>query len=397
MVFTMELSALATSDTNPWSDRSIPLTEDDPRENYPRDRDRVIHCASFRKLQHKTQVLGVHEGDYFRTRLSHSLEVMQIGRTLACWLGLTEPLVETICLSHDLGHAPFGHAGEYALKRLLGNHGMDWNANTHSLSLVEYLEVQYPNHRGLNLTWAVREGLARHSTRYDVPDNSNGEYHKFAQPSLEAQVANIADVIAYCTHDVEDALLARLLEIEDLHYLGLNIWGTSWKRACTEMRECHSEEAPPGVNLSHLLITRTRRHLIDHLVRDVYQETVRRVSDSQVEHVLQARSTTEPLVAFSEGGALEVDRLLDFMMGRVYGGPTVARQNFRADHIITSLFESLLADSSLLPTRVQTTMKVEQSPMEVARFLASLTDRGAMDLFTELFVPTERTMGHHVL
>ncbi|MDY6835101.1 MAG: dNTP triphosphohydrolase [Chloroflexota bacterium] len=392
----MELSALATLDTSPWSDRLIPLTEDDPRDNYPRDRDRVIHCASFRKLQHKTQVLVVHEGDYFRTRLTHSLEVMQIGRTLARWFGLTEPLVETICLSHDLGHAPFGHAGEYALKHLLEDYGMDWNANAHSLNLVEYLDVQYPNHRGLNLTWAVREGLARHSTRYDVPDN-NGEYHKFSQPSMEAQVANIADVIAYCTHDVEDALLARLLEMDDLHSLDINIWATSWKKARIEVQERHSDEVPPGVDYGNLLISRIRRHLIDLLVRDVYQETSRRVLDSHVENLLQARSAQEPLVAFSQGIELEVDHLLDFMMKRVYGGPTVARQNSRADHIISALFKSLLANNSLLPTRIQNTMDLDQAPMEVARFLASLTDRGAMDLFAELFVPTERTMGHHVL
>src|SRR4030042_619652 len=212
----VSLSAcLATADANPWARRTHPESGDDPRGSYQRDRDRILHCDSFRKLQHKTQVFVVQEGDFFRPRLTHSLEVAQIGRTLAHMLNLAEPLVEAICLGHDLGHAPFGHAGEQELQRLLRQHGREWNANAHSLSVVEELELQYPEHYGLNLTWATREGLARHRPRYDTPAET-GEYAVYRQPSLEAQVGNVADLIAYSTHDVEDAFVARLIANDDL-------------------------------------------------------------------------------------------------------------------------------------------------------------------------------------
>ncbi len=393
----MSLAALATPDARPWSSRTYPQSGDDPRGSYARDRDRILHCDSFRKLQHKTQVLVVQEGDFFRTRLTHSLEVAQIGRTLARMLDLTEPLVEALCLGHDLGHAPFGHAGEQELQRLLRGHGLEWNANAHSLSVVEELELQYPEHHGLNLTWATREGLARHRTRYDPPVES-GEYSKYRQPSLEAQVGNVADLLAYSTHDVEDALVAGLLAIDDLGGTHIAIWETGWSKAGDEFAKAHPNGIWPGVDKSQLLAKRARRHLIDSLIRDVVVETEARRQKCGVETLQEARDSEDPLVAFSPGVSGQVEKLLDFMMEKVYGGPVVARQNYRASHILSRSFEALSHNHSLLPTSVQQRIHGGSEPnLEVARFLAGLTDRSAVDLYAELFEPGERAMGHRIL
>lgn len=391
------LSALSTPDASPWADRAYPEGGDDPRGNYQRDRDRILHSDSFRKLQHKTQVFVVHEGDFFRTRLTHSLEVAQIGRSLARMVKLTEPLVEAICLGHDLGHSPFGHAGEEELQRLLKQHRLEWNSNAHSLSVVEDLELQYCDHRGLNLTWAVREGLARHKTRYDAPAET-GEYVEYPQPSLEAQVASMADLIAYSTHDVEDALLAGLLEIDDLQEMHIDIWNVSWQKANDEFQRAHPKGQWPGVNTRQLLIKRAHRHLIDHLIRDVVAEAASRTQRAGVQTLEGARSLEHALVAFSAEVSVQVETLLDFMLARVYKGPLVARQNYRASHIMRCLFEALSGEPSLLPTWAQERIHGGSSPaMEVARFLAGLTDRSAADLYAELFEPTERAMGHRIL
>ena len=393
----MSFLALSTPDANPWARRTHPESGDDPRGNYQRDRDRILHCDSFRKLQHKTQVFVVQEGDFFRTRLTHSLEVAQIGRTLAHMLNLTEPLVEAICLGHDLGHAPFGHAGEQELQRLLRQHGREWNANAHSLSAVEELELQYCEYHGLNLTWAMREGLARHRTRYDTPAET-GEYAVYRQPSLEAQVANVADLIAYSTHDVEDALVAGLLQIDDLEKAQIAIWEAGWHKARDEFAKAHPTGIWSGVDKSLLLSKRARRHLIDYLIRDVSIETEDRVRKYGVKTLEEARGLEYMLVAFSPGVAAQVEKLLDFMMEKVYRGPIIARQNYRASHILSRLFEALSKNHTLLPTWVQERIQGGSEPcLEVARFLARLTDRSAVDLYAELFEPGERAMGHRIL
>lgn len=395
-----DLAPWATPDESPWADRCHPERGGDFRGSYQRDRDRIIHCASFRKLQHKTQVLVVHEGDYFRTRLNHSIEVTQIGRTLACWLKLTEPLVEAICLGHDLGHVPFGHAGEHEFQRILAKDGLEWNSNVHSLTVVEELEIQYPNARGLNLTWATREGLARHRTKHDIPGEDE-RYGTYRQPSLEAQVANVADAIAYNTHDVEDALLARLLEEEQLHGLSIRIWEDSWQQAKDEFNEAHPGGYWLGVDDDRLLnIRRAHRHLIDCLITDVRYEALRRCSCHNVTTIAEARDLEEPIVAFSKEVAPQVESLQKFMMNEVYKGDVVARQNYRAGHILRELFRALLSDPKLLPSSVHQQLKKKGGsppPLEIARFLSGLTDRGAADLYAELFEPTERAMGHRIV
>src|SRR3954454_2775635 len=219
------LSHLRTPESAPYTDRrhAPPRPSDDPRPAFAHDRDRIVHADAFRRLQHKTQVMVVSEGDFFRTRLTHTLETAQIGRAVATLLGLSEPLTEAICLGHDLGHTPFGHTGETALNTLLANQG-GWDSNFHSLVVVEEIEVNYADYPGLDLTWACREGIARHQTPFDLPV-TDGEYVRSAQPSLEAQVCNLADVIAYATHDVQDAIESRMLALGHLQ---------SW----AEMNDC---------------------------------------------------------------------------------------------------------------------------------------------------------------
>lgn len=396
----MSFAELATPDLPPWSERAHAEAADDPRGSFQRDRDRILHSVSFRKLQHKTQVFVVHEGDFFRTRLTHTLEVAQIGRTIAGMLGLNEPLIEAICLGHDLGHAPFGHAGEESLGRLLRDCGLDWNSNAYSLTLVEDVERQYAGHAGLNLTWATREGLARHITRFDEPA-SDSAYWQYPQSSLEAQVSCAADIIAYSAHDLEDALAAGLLTISDLSGQGIAVWEECWNRAKEEFTIAHPESPPPGLDRFSLLVRRARRHLIDVLIRDLVRATSDQIARHCVRTSEQARFLDHPLSGFSGHIEEQVGTLVDYMKASVYKSPLVARQNYRAGHILSSLFRALTEGEAgsypLLPVWVQERIAGGgRWEMEVARFLAGLTDRGAADLYAELFDPQRRAMGHRI-
>lgn len=395
----MTLSSLATPDDMPWSDRRHQEVEEDFRSSYQRDRDCILHSDSFRKLQHKTQVFVVQEGDFFRTRLTHTLEVAQIARSLAVGLGLNEALAEAIALGHDLGHGPFGHTGEEALRDFLKLTGREWNANAHSLTVADELEVQHPGYPGLNLTWAVREGLARHNTKFDVPTETE-EFGKYEQPSLEAQVVNKADVVAYATHDVEDAVLAGLIDLEELHGLRIQILSESWSQAKRELGYSGTQRPRGSATKLQLLVRRTRRHLINRLVRDILDETERRVSQATPHSLIEARSLCEPLVALSPEIDVGVDQLLEIMLERVYKGPTVARQNHRARHILRHLYNAIIGNPKLLPVRVQEHVSGKKQGAllwEAACFLAGLTDRTAVDLYAELFEPSERSMGHRIL
>lgn len=282
------------------------------------------------------------------------------------------------------------------MERLLRERGLEWNANAHSLSVVEELELQYCEYHGLNLTWATREGLARHRTRYDPPAET-GEYATYRQPSLEAQVGSIADLIAYSSHDVEDALGAGLLEIDDLEKAQIAIWETGWHKAGAEFAKAHPTGTWSGVDKAQLLNKRARRHLIDFLIRDVSIETENRVRKYAVKTLEEVRGFETNLVAFSPDVATQVEKLLDFMMERVYKGPVVTRQNYRASYILSSLFGALSANHYLLPTWIRERIRDGSEPdLEVARFLAGLTDRSAVDLYAELFEPSDRAMGHHI-
>lgn len=388
------LSNLATPEKSPWFDRQYIEKDIDPRGRFQRDRDRILHSDSFRKLQYKTQVFVVHEGDFFRTRLTHSLEVSQIGRTLASMFKVSEPLVEAICLGHDLGHAPFGHIGEEALQKFLGESGLNWNANAHSLTVVEELEVQYFQHPGLNLTWATREGIARHATKFDAPVEE-GDYAKYKQPSLETQIANLADLIAYCSHDVEDAIFARILSIDDLNSIDSSLW-----KECCERAEKESDEGENSWQESerkHLQVKRIHRHLIDLLIHNAFEHTCRQLSTLGKTSMDEIRNLDSPVIHFDDEIYEQVNNLLDFMVDNVYKSLIVSRQNYRANLVISSLCKALEEDTKLLPVRVKEGIsKGADKATEIARFIAGLTDRSATDLYAELFEPSERSMGHFI-
>jgi len=303
-------------------------------------------------------------------------------------------LVEAICLGHDLGHAPFGHTGEVALQGFLKVHGLTWNANAHSLTVVEESEVQYFQHRGLNLTWATREGIARHSTKFDTPVEE-GEYAKYRQPSLETQIANLADLIAYCSHDVEDAIFAHIIDIGNLDKLGSSIWEKCYRKAKNEHKT--TLQVWQDSDKERLTTKRIHRHLIDLLIKNAFDYTRKRMSSPSKARLEDIRDADSPLISFDDETATQIENLLDFMVNNVYKSPIVNRQNYRADLIISKLCEALKEDLKLLPMRVQEQIKHgADENIEIARFIAGLTDKGATDLYSELFEPTERSMGHFI-
>ncbi len=246
MEFRDALAHLRTPDDSPWTNRKHPTLPDaDARSAFERDRDRIIHSEHFRRLQHKTQVLIVTEGDLYSTRLLHSVETAQLGRSIAASLGLNGALAEVICLAHDVGHTPFGHQGEETLKRLLADFG-GWDSNHHSLRVIDEIEAQYAAFPGLNLTMAVREGVARHQTPFDVPAVVYGtgeELGEYRAPSPEAQVGNVADEVAYLTHDLHDALEQGLITRIDCEAaLGQSgLWKRAWHKTDGEMQVSHPE------------------------------------------------------------------------------------------------------------------------------------------------------------
>ncbi len=387
------LSHLRTPETAPYTDRRYApaRASDDPRPAFAHDRDRIVHADAFRRLQHKTQVMVVSEGDFFRTRLTHTLETAQIGRAIATLLDLSEPLTEAICLGHDLGHTPFGHTGETALNAVLADRG-GWDSNFHSLVVVEEIEVNYANYPGLDLTWACREGIARHQTPFDLPVTS-GDYVRTAQPSLEAQVCNLADVIAYATHDVQDAIESRMLALDHLQGWAETNDCRVWLRSAETARR----EVPDIQGREPLFVRRIRRHMINALISDVRRTSLGRVAEWEITTLDDARAARAPMIIFGEESERDVQQLISFLLENVYRGPVIARQAYKARHIMEQLFIALSQHRRLLPQRWRAMIGPEL-PQErvVAYYLASLTDRGAIDLYNELFLPSERSLGHHI-
>jgi dGTPase len=396
------LAHLRTPDESPWTDRQHRTESDvDPRPAFERDRDRIIHSEHFRRLQHKTQVLIVTEGDLYSTRLLHSVETAQIGRSVAVSLGLNGALADAICLAHDVGHTPFGHQGEDTLKRLLGEYG-GWDSNHHSLRVIDEIEAQYSAFLGLNLTRAVREGVARHQTPYDDPavaHGTGGDLGEYRWPSLEAQVGNVADEVAYVTHDLHDALEQGLLGTADCdaELAGSSLWKRASRKTEGEMQVSHPE-GWRGVDESRVSVRLLHRNLISMLLFDVLGESARR--GAAYADIAAARESETRVVDFSSDMREQVTAMREFLYDSVYKSPLVSRQNAKADHVLERLFKSLSGATRLLPTYVQQRINGSADAgtiaHEVAFFLASLTDRGALDLYGELFVPADRAMGHHV-
>ncbi len=367
--------------------RVHPERDDDPRLAYQRDRDRVLHSTAFRRLQYKTQVYVYHEGDFYRTRLTHSLEVAQISRGLAGLLRANEVLVEAIALCHDLGHPPFGHAGEEELKELMADHG-GFEHNRQALRTVDRLEVRYADFPGLNLTWEVREGIVRHRSFFDDPAPPPAGFDS-PQPSLEAQLVNLADMIAYCTHDIEDAINVGFVTPERLH-AEVRLWREAW-----EERPAAGEwlRDMPG-RAEAIRVRGTVRRLIHRLIVDAAEQTLARLNELGARSPDDIRSAPAPVACFSPEVAGELERLRDFLMDSVYRDPRTMRMTHKGRMILRRLWEAFNTDERLLPRRTRERLAAGEDAREqvICDFLAGMTDRHAMDLYNTLFQPYEPSL-----
>jgi len=345
--------------------------EEEPlyRTAFQRDRDRIVHSAAFRRLEYKTQVFVNDAGDYYRTRLTHTLEVAQIGRTVARALGANEDLVEAICLAHDLGHAPFGHAGEDSLNSVMQAHG-GFNHNAQSFRVVTTLEVRYPGWQGLNLTLEALEGIAKHEAARDL-SGLMGLDPK-TRGSLEAQIANIVDELAYSAHDLDDGLLSGLLIPAQLEELEV------WRTLCDRL-DWH------GTQLDEVMRHRFIRELVGMLVDDLLT-----VTDGRIQ-ALNPRSsndiTTQPdnIVKFSDEIWSMSRKLKKFLYANMYFHPSVISMARRADRIIVALFESYIEEPRQLPKLWQVRLERDGLHRTVADYIACLTDRSATAEYQRMY------------
>ena len=367
--------------------RLYPEAEASTRSPWQRDRDRVIHCAAFRKLQYKTQVFVNHEGDFFRTRLTHSLEVAQIARSIARELRLDEDLTEALALAHDLGHTPFGHAGEDAMRPAMEAWG-GFDHNTQSMRIVTLLERRYAAFDGLNLTWETLEGLAKHNGPVSHPSLYLAEYdrqhpldlHSYA--SAEAQVASMADDIAYHSHDLDDGLRANLLDVADLEALPVVGAALSQARHACAIRIGPLEPS----RLRH----ETIRRVINMLATDLITETRRRLQAFDPATADDIRNHDGPVVGFTPRMAEDNAAIRKFLYARVYRHWRVSRMTMKARQVTTTLFAILSADIALLPDgwREQAASGTPaQAHRVVADYIAGMTDRFAIDEHRRLTDP----------
>lgn len=355
--------------------RLYPEPESPTRSPFQRDRDRVIHSTAFRRLQYKTQVFVNHEGDFFRTRLTHSIEVAQIARSIARALALDEDLTEAVALAHDLGHPPFGHAGEEALNLAMKPWG-GFDHNAQSLRVVTLLESRYAAFDGLNLTWETLEGLVKHNGPLSRPPAYIAEYdarHKLdlgTNPSAEAQVAALADDIAYHSHDLDDGLRARLFGFEEIAHLPVVA------EALAAARQASLDVPPP--RLRH----ETIRRVIDALVGDVIAETGRRLAKLAPRDADAVRRARRRVVAFSEPMEAANRAIKEFLYARMYRHWRVNRMTSKARRLTGALYGLLLEDPSMLPDDWRARAGeagTQRAAVTVADYVAGMTDRYAMD------------------
>ncbi|AHB04047.1 MULTISPECIES: deoxyguanosinetriphosphate triphosphohydrolase [Pandoraea] len=342
------------------------------RTEFQRDRDRIIHSTAFRRLEYKTQVFVNHEGDLFRTRLTHSLEVAQIGRSIARNLRVNEDLVEAIALAHDLGHTPFGHAGQDALNGCMHEFG-GFEHNLQSLIVVDELEEHYGGFNGLNLSFETREGILKHCSRANARQLGElGErFLKGRQPGIEAQIANLADEIAYNNHDIDDGVRSGLISLEQLDDVPL------WARYCSESRQAWPEIS--GRRLVH----ETTRRIINALIVDLISTTRQRVADASPFSMDDVRGAG-PLVAFSDTMREQAGQLKRFLFDNLYRHYLVMRMAAKAQRIVQELFDAFLNDPRLLPPAYRTEAPDEQ-PRWIAHYIAGMTDRYAIKEYRRLF------------
>lgn len=346
------------------------------RSCYQRDRDRVVHSAAFRRLEYKTQVFVNHEGDYYRTRLTHTIEVAQIARTIAAALRLNTDLTEAIALAHDLGHTPFGHSGEEALNELMKTQG-GFNHNLQGLRVVDYLEERYPDFPGLNLTWEVREGIVKHSSAFDKMAKVK-DLAPSLMPTLETQVVDIADEIAYDNHDLDDGLTSGLINLSDLDEVEI------WRNLDKAIQSRHS-----GISankLKYMII----RSLINVQVTDLIAQTEINIKKSRLCSCQDARNSAKKIVSFSSNIQKLRLPLRKFLMAKLYHHYRVVRMHNKAKHFIKDLFLDYLKKPEQLPDTVQKKIAADGRRRVVCDYIAGMTDRCALDEYKKLFDPYEK-------
>jgi dGTPase len=357
--------------------RRYPEEFRDDRPAFERDRDRIIHCAAFRRLEYKTQVFVNHEGDYYRTRLTHSLEVAQIGKAISRRLRLNEELSEALALAHDLGHTPFGHTGEEVLNRLMVEHG-GFEHNLQSLRVVDHLEERYPGFNGLNLSWETREGIIKHKSPYDSPADIIAELMPGIVPTIEAQIINFADEIAYNNHDIDDGLKSGLITLEQLETV--EIW-----------REVHNLIASqyPGLDqerCKHQVISA----LIGRLIKDLSSTTMENIVRFEIRTLADLRRVNRQVVSFSPDVAEKNKKLKQFLMVNLYRHHKVERMRVKAESCLLQLFETYLKHPTLLPEKHLKKMESSVRERVICDYIAGMTDRFALDEYKRLFEPYER-------
>ena len=346
-------------------------SEPDYRTAFQRDRDRVLHTTAFRRLEYKTQVFINFEGDYFRTRLTHTLEVSQVGRTIARALGANEDLVEAICLAHDLGHSPFGHAGESTLSKLMKDFG-GFDHNKQSLRIVTELEQRYSEFPGLNLTWETREGMVKHESEYDQTDAR--EFNPELRGNLETQICNVADELAYTTHDLDDGLRSGMITPQMLE--GIALWEI--------LTETYNWSGPLLQDLErHRMI----RNLVGLLVTDMIQATDVRLKESGVKSALDIQRLTFNLIGYCEDMQRRNRELKDFLYNKLYRHYRVVRMQVKAEQIIADLFTAYHAEPLILPDHVQQWIPGRGLERTICDYIAGMTDRYAIEEHARLHDP----------
>lgn len=346
------------------------------RTEFQRDRERIIHSRAFRRLEYKTQVFVNHEGDHYRTRLTHTIEVAQIARSIARALKLNEDLAEAVALAHDLGHTPFGHSGERALNDLMAGHG-GFEHNRQSLRVVEKLEERYPDFPGLNLTWEAREGIIKHSSCYDHPESS--DYAPEEQPTLEAQIIDYADEIAYNNHDIDDGLSSGLLDLDGVR--GLSIWEMAVSRR-------GGEGSLPGGK--KLLVNAVIRTIIDLLVSDLIDTTASAIEKTGIRTCDDIRSAPCKLAGFSG----DVDRanreLKEFLKKNLYRHYRVVRMSIKAQKVVSDLFTLYFEHPNALPESHYSRIESDGIRQTISDYIAGMTDRYALEEHQKLTDPMFR-------
>jgi len=353
--------------------RQYPEAEHPYRTVFQRDRDRVIHSSAFRRLQYKTQVFVNHEGDYYRTRITHTLEVAQIARSIARSLGLNQDLTEAIALAHDLGHTPFGHSGEKVLNEIMKEDG-GFEHNAQSYRIVTHLEDKYTSFKGLNLSYEVLEGVDKHRTRYDRPGGDGEQY------TLEAQIVDLSDEIAYSSHDIDDGLTSGLLSFDGLSEVAL------WKRNLDKVKQNF-----PGLNREKMKYQAVRQ-VIDEQVTDLLIETTARVEKFGVKTVEDVRRCPEELAAMSNGFRTEFLEMKRYLFQNMYRHSRVTRMESKSSKVIQGLFGLYESNPDILPTTTREKVKNRQEPVRriICDYIAGMTDRFAIEEYEKLTEPSVR-------